>query len=127
MGEVEAACRDGGVGSCSAGGQIATCPIVKIELLYSARDGSELDAVDSILGQLRDVPVTRSVTNLALGAFRRLAHRQPLDQRSVELSDLLIAAAAQDVGIGVLHYDAHYDRLAKVLDFESRWIAPPAL
>jgi len=37
----------------------------------------------------------------------------------------LIAAAAQDASVGVLHYDAHFDRLAEVLDFESRWIAPP--
>jgi predicted nucleic acid-binding protein len=37
----------------------------------------------------------------------------------------LIAAAAQEAGVGVLHYDRHYDRLAKVLNFESVWIAPP--
>jgi predicted nucleic acid-binding protein len=41
------------------------------------------------------------------------------------IPDILIAAAAQDVAIGVLHYDHHYDRLAEVLNFESRWIAPP--
>jgi hypothetical protein len=38
---------------------------------------------------------------------------------------VLIAAAAQDAGIGVLHYDHHYDRLAEVLHFPSVWIAPP--
>lgn len=27
-------------------------------------------------------------------------------------------------GFGVLHYDEHYDRLAPVLGFESRWIVP---
>src|SRR6266536_858069 len=55
---------------------------------------------------------------------RELAHARPLFQRSVKLPDLLIAAAAADVAIGVLHYDQDYDTLATVLNFESRWIAP---
>lgn len=103
--------------------QIATCPIVKLELLYSTRDGSSYDRLDAVLGALRDVPITRSVTNAALAALRRLAHVQPLHQRSVEFPDLLIAAAAQDGAVGVLHYDSHFDRLAEVLEFESRWIS----
>jgi hypothetical protein len=37
----------------------------------------------------------------------------------------LIAAAAQEAGLGVLHYDHHYDRLAEVLSFASRWAAAP--
>jgi predicted nucleic acid-binding protein len=104
--------------------QIATCPIVKLEMLYSARDGSDFDRLDAMLGALRDVPITRSVTNAALAALRQLAHVQPLYQRSVKFPDLLIAAAAQDDAVGVLHYNAHFDRLAEVLEFESRWIAP---
>ena len=105
-------------------GQIATCPIVKLELLHSARDGSDFDRIDTRLAALRDVPITRSVTNAALTAFRELAHVHPLYHRSVRFPDLLIAAAAQDASLGVLHYDARFDRLAEVLDFESRWIAP---
>ena len=104
--------------------QIGTCPIVKLELLYSARDGDDYDRLDAILGALRDVPITRSVTNAAVAALRKLAHVQPLYQRSVRFPDLLIAAAAQDAAVGVLHYDHHFDQLAQVLDFESRWIAP---
>jgi len=104
--------------------QIATCPIVRLELLYQARNGAEYDRRDDLLGSLRDIPLTRSMTNAALAAFRKLAHASPLGQRAVRLPDVLIAAAAQDASVGVLHYDAHFDRLAEVLDFESRWIAP---
>jgi predicted nucleic acid-binding protein len=104
--------------------QIATCPVVKLELLYFARDGDDYDRLDEILAALRDVPITRSVTNAALAALRRLAHVEPRYQRSIKFPDLLIAAAAQDAAVGVLHYDHHYDRLAEVLEFESRWIAP---
>jgi len=105
-------------------GQIATTPIVEIEVLRSTRDGDGFDAKAANLAELRNVPITRSVTNAALRAFRELAHRQPLFHRSVTNEDLLIAAAAQDAAVGVLHYDADFDTLATVLDFESRWIAP---
>ena len=104
--------------------QIAVSPIVAIELVYSARDGVAFDAVDSGLSVLRQIPVTRSTTNAALAALRELAHRRPLAHR-IPLPDVLIAASAQDAGVGVLHYDRHYDRLAEVMSFESRWIAPP--
>jgi len=40
----------------------------------------------------------------------------------VPITDALIAAAATERGVGVLHYDEHFDRLAAVLEFESRWI-----
>ncbi len=103
--------------------QIATCPIVNLELLYSARDREEFDDIAASLAQLRDVPLTRSVTNAAQRAYQELAAVRPRNQRSVRLPDLLIAACAQDSGIGVLHYDDDFDRLAEVLAFESRWIA----
>jgi len=77
-------------------GQIATTPIVAFEVLRSARNGDEFDAKAADLADLRDVPITRSVTNAAIRAFRELAHRQPLFHRSVTNEDLLIAAAAQD-------------------------------
>jgi predicted nucleic acid-binding protein len=104
-------------------GQVATCPIVNLELLYSTRGASDFDRLAEDLAQLRDIPITRSVTNAALHAFRQLADAGPLHHRSVKLPDLLIAAAAQDAAVGVLHYDEVFDRLATVLQFESRWVA----
>jgi predicted nucleic acid-binding protein len=105
-------------------GQIATSPVVKLELLYSARDAESFDRLAADLAQLRDVPITRSVTNAAERALRGFAHRRPAQHRSVSLPDLLIAATAEDAAVSVLHYDEHFDTLATVLDFESRWIAP---
>ena len=105
-------------------GQIASGPIVKLEILYSARNGAHLDQLAEDLAQLRDIPITRSVTNAALAAFRELAHIGPLHHRTISLPDLLISASAQDAALGVLHYDEDFDVLAGVLGFESRWIAP---
>lgn len=105
-------------------GQIATCPVVMMEVLYSAPDITVFEQVEADLRSLRDIPITRSVTQAAIAAMRELVHRRPGYHR-IGVTDALVAAAAQDAGVGVLHYDRHYDRLAEVLDFESRWIAPP--
>jgi predicted nucleic acid-binding protein len=106
-------------------GQILGCPIVALELLYTARNAQEFDVLAGRHAGLREVPVTRSVTRAAIAALRELAHRR-LGYHRVPPADALVAAAAQEAGVGVLHHDRHYDRLAEVLDFESRWIVPPA-
>jgi predicted nucleic acid-binding protein len=106
------------------GRQIATCSIVTLELLYSARDAQELTIIEAEQALLRDVPVAASAQRAAIGALRDLASEGP-GQHRVPLADALIAAAAQDAGVDVLHYDHHYDRLAQVLHFTSVWVAPP--
>ncbi len=42
-------------------------------------------------------------------------------------ADVLIAAMADRAGLGILHYDHHYDRLADKTDlaFDSVWLAEP--
>jgi len=106
-------------------GQIATCSIVTLELLYSTRDVQGFESLEFDLSALRDVPVTVSVQREAVRAMRELSAATPLGHR-VPLPDLLIAAAAQEAGVGVLHLDRHFDRLAEVLAFDSRWAADPA-
>ena len=39
--------------------------------------------------------------------------------------DAIVAATAHDAVIDVLHYDRHFLRLAKVLNFEPVWFAEP--
>lgn len=106
------------------GRQIATCSIVTLELLYSARDAQEFTVVEADQALLRDIPVSASAQRAAIGALRDLASDGP-GQHRVPLADALIAAAAQDAGVDVLHYDHHYDRLAQALHFTSVWVAPP--
>lgn len=103
--------------------RVVTTPPIIVELLYSSRNADDLEATERDLARLRSIPVTQGVARAAIGAMRDLAAIQPGYHR-VPLADLLIAAAAQAAGAAVLHYDHHYDRLARVLDFESRWIAP---
>lgn len=104
-------------------GQIATSPIVTLELLRSTKDGREFDDLQEELDALRSIDLSRTVIVGALSALRSLAHQGPKLHR-LPLQDALIAAAAESRGFGVLHYDRHFDRLARVMHFESRWIAP---
>jgi predicted nucleic acid-binding protein len=105
-----------------SGGQIATSPMVELELLYTARTAADFDRWAQRLAQLRNVPITRSVTNAARQALRALAHKG--HHRAVTIADLLIAACAQDAALPVLHYDHDFDTLTTALSFDSRWIAP---
>jgi len=103
--------------------QIVTCSIVTLELMYSARNVQELEDFDATQSMLRDIPMTDSIHRAALTAIRELALRGAGRHR-VPVVDVLIAAAAQEAGIGVLHYDHDFDRLAEVLHFSSVWLAP---
>ncbi len=102
-------------------GQIWITPVVKLELLYSTRDRADFAALEERLDRLREAHLDRTVVRAAVAALRELAAQGPLHHR-VPITDALIAAAAAERGVGVLHYDEHFDRLATVLAFESRWI-----
>jgi len=104
-------------------GQLLMTPVVELELLYSTRGAAEFSELEGRLSAMRQAPLDRSVARTALAAMRDLAQAGPLHHR-VPVTDAFIAAAASDRGVGVLHYDEHFDRLATVLGFESRWIVP---
>jgi predicted nucleic acid-binding protein len=103
--------------------QIVTCSIVTLELLYAARDARELAILEREQVLLREVPVAVSAQRAAKGALRDLA-ADGAGRHRVPIADALIAAAAQEAGVDVLHYDHHYDRLAGGLNFTSVWLAP---
>lgn len=103
--------------------QIATCAISRLELLYSARGEEEFATWEADLAALRDIPITRSELAAAVGAMRDLVARGERHHR-MPLPDLILAAAAASAGVGVLHYDRHFDRLAEVLHFHSQWVVP---
>jgi len=50
---------------------------------------------------------------------RMLAGRS---QRGRKVPDLLVAAAAEDAGLVVLHYDADFDRIAAVTGQKCEWV-----
>ena len=101
--------------------QIMATPILAFEVLRTARDRQEFQAIEGRLSLLREIRLTHEVIGASRAALREMAL---VAQHRLPFQDLLVAAAAQARGVGVLHYDGHFDRLARFLSFESRWIAP---
>lgn len=105
------------------GDRLRLSPLVRVEILLSARGGDRFDRLAEQLGTIRAAPLSASVIRAAEAAMRTLAHRSAGAQR-VPIVDYLVAAAAQELGAAVIHYDHDYDTLAEVLEFESIWLAP---
>jgi predicted nucleic acid-binding protein len=107
-----------------ASGAIATCDMVKLEMLWTVRDVEELVSRRSDLDSLAEVPIGPPVWRRAIDVFEQLAARGPLQHRQVKLPDLLIAAAAESVEMPVAHYDGDFDVIASVTGQPVRAIAP---
>jgi predicted nucleic acid-binding protein len=105
-------------------GLIATCDIVRLELLASARNPKEFDALDEDLDALDQCPITEDAWRRARWVYRQLAQQGGAHQRSVKHADLLVAAAAEAAGVGLLHYDEDFDRIAAITGQPARWLAP---
>jgi predicted nucleic acid-binding protein len=103
--------------------QLRISPVVRLEILFTARDGDRFDVLAERLSALRAAPLTTAVARAAQDAMRTLAHRSAGAQR-LPIVDYLVAAAAQETGSAVLHYDSDYDTLAEIMEFESIWLAP---
>ncbi len=101
-------------------GEIATCGIVDLELLYSARDRATYRSLVEALRGMPRVPLGEEVVNRALSVQAMLAERS--QHRAVSLPDLLVAACAESAGLTVLHYDADFDRIAGLTGQPTQWI-----
>jgi hypothetical protein len=104
--------------------RVATCDMVRLELLRGARDLDELRRRREELDALRQAPIGERAWRRALDVLELLAERGPLHHRGPALPDLLIAAAAERAELPVLHYDGHFELIAAVTGQPIRAIAP---
>ncbi len=104
------------------GGEIATCGIVDLEMLYSATSPTTYQALAEALRGMPRVPLDEAAVARALEVQAELAQRS--QHRAVPLPDLLVAACAENAGLTVLHYDADYQRIAKLTGQAVQWIVP---
>lgn len=105
-------------------GGIATCAMVRLELLRSARDQSAIAVMREKLDALRDVGMGDRVWRRAADVLELLADAGPLHHRRVALPDLLIAAAAELAEMPVLHYDRDFELIAEVTGQPLRALVP---
>lgn len=102
-------------------GWVATCGVIELEVLYSAR--SHADAVriqrhreaafDRVAIEERDF---RRAEEVLIALAGRGQHRH------AGLPDLLVAACAERAGLVLLHYDADFDAISSVTGQPSRWV-----
>jgi predicted nucleic acid-binding protein len=103
-------------------GLVGTCPIVDLEVLYSARTGAEHDHFRIQRTAYEYFPMTDEVAQRAVEVQGLLA--RTAQHRSVSIADLLIAATAERNRLTVLHYDGDYDRIAEITGQPVQWIVP---
>jgi predicted nucleic acid-binding protein len=104
-------------------GLVGTCPIIDLEILYSARTGSEHDHFRAQRTAFEYFPMTDEIAQRAVEVQGLLAQRA--QHRSVSIPDLLIAATAERYALTVLHYDGDYDRIATVTGQATERVVPP--
>lgn len=104
-------------------GLVGTCPIVDLEILYSARTGREHDHFRAQRAAFEYFPMTDEVAQRAVEVQGLLAQRA--QHRSVSIPGLLIAATAERYGLTVLHYDGDYERIAAVTGQVVEWVVSP--
>ena len=102
-------------------GLVATCAVVDLEVLYSARNLSDYEVTLQRRRALEEAPITPEVTALAVSLQQALARQ---GQHRLPIPDLLISAAAKVAGLTVLHYDADFERLEAVGGAAQEWVVP---
>lgn len=102
-------------------GQLATCAIIDLEVLYSAQSAVSYEEILTERRSLAQAPITPEVLESAFALQRALAHK---GQHRLPIPDLIISATARIAGLIVLHYDADFERLAAVGGAEHEWVVP---
>jgi predicted nucleic acid-binding protein len=101
--------------------EIAMCPPVRLELLYSSRGPADHRILAAELDGLEQFALLGGDAERALVAQGLLATRS--QHRGPPPVDLLVAAIAERAGLTVLHYDRHFDAIARVTGQPAEWLA----
>jgi predicted nucleic acid-binding protein len=105
----------------AASGVLARPTICDLEIGYSARNASEWDRLIEALEAFEPIQTSSAHVRRALQVQRLLAQQS---QRARKIPDLLVAAAAEEHDLTVVHYDNDFDLIASVTGQRCRWIVP---
>ncbi|MFN8590468.1 MAG: hypothetical protein U0031_03320 [Thermomicrobiales bacterium] len=101
-------------------GQLYLCPMGELEQLYSTQSARDYDAQhDRIHDDYKPAAPPPDIFERALRLQRVLAHHHGLWHR-IAIPDLFIAEIALFHGLGVLHVDGDFDRIAEVRPLVAR-------
>lgn len=95
-------------------GLLYLCPVGELEQLYSARSAGDYDELKTELRSAFPlVSAPPDVLDRALALQHDLAHHHGMWHRT-PIPDLLIAETALHNGLGIVHMDGDFDRIAEV-------------
>jgi predicted nucleic acid-binding protein len=104
------------------GGSVATCSVIELEVLFSARTHADIVVTRNRRRALPFVELYQSDFDRAVDVLEGLAEAG--HHRASGIPDLLIAAVAERNGLTVLHYDKDFDLIAKVTGQAMEWVVP---
>lgn len=101
--------------------QIAICQPVLLELLSSAAGRADYRKLAQDLGSLPILDLTSAAADRGLETQYQLAERS--QHGGPTPVDLLVAAIAERAELTLLHYDRHFDAIARVTGQPTEWLA----
>ncbi len=101
--------------------RVVLCPPVRLELLYSARGPADYMTFAEELDGLPTCPLSRRAIDRT-GDVQALLAEQG-QHRGPSAVDLYIAAIAEVNDLTLIHYDRHFDEIARVTGQPTEWIA----
>jgi predicted nucleic acid-binding protein len=102
-------------------GVLASCHLVALEVLYSARNLNDYEVLLADIEALPWLDVTKEVMDRAMSVQHLLATR---GQHRLPIPDLVVAATAEVHGATVLHYDHDFDVIASLTGQPTQWVVP---
>lgn len=101
-------------------GEAATCSIIDLEVLYSARNAEDHERIRQRRSlAYHSVPISETVLQRAIDIQGELARS---GRHRVPIPDLIIAATAEASGLILLHYDHDYDLIAEITRQPAEWV-----
>lgn len=106
-------------------GLVLVCDLVILELTRLAPNEKRAREVAGRLASFEALPMSGGLW----GHARRtqLALAVSGDHRRVPPADLLLAAAAEEAGVALVHYDRDYERIAEISELQHEWLVPDGI
>jgi len=103
-------------------GLVLVCDLVILELTRLAPNEQRAREVAGRLASFEAIPMPAGLW--ARARETQLALASAGDHRRVPPADLLLAAAAEESGVALVHYDRDFERIATASELRQRWLAP---
>lgn len=103
-------------------GLVLICDLVVLELTRLAPNEHRAHEVADRLTAFEAIPMSNELWTRARQTQLALAANG--DHRRIPPADLLLASAAEDAGVALIHYDRDYERIAAVSGLRHQWLAP---